>query len=105
MIATYLMHDLNCLNTALALSEVQIAACEWNVAAHMEVTSPTSCSERSFGNLKLTGRIAAVQSSGIPDLSGSGDHSYRHYKIGKAVVLRLESISPMETKVRVSSET
>ena len=40
-----------------------------------------------------------VQSSGIPDLSGSGDHSYRHYRIGKDVVLRLESISPKETKV------
>ncbi|CAL5228580.1 g11739 [Coccomyxa viridis] len=37
-------------------------------------------------------------SSGIPDLSGSGDHSYRHYRVGKDVVLRLESISPKETK-------
>lgn len=40
-----------------------------------------------------------VQSSGIPDLSGSGDHSYRHYRIGKDVVLRMEYIGPKDTKV------
>ncbi len=43
--------------------------------------------------------MCAVQSSGLPDLSGSGDHSYRHYRIGKDIVLRLEAISPKETKV------
>lgn len=42
-----------------------------------------------------------LQSSGIPDLSGSGAHSYKHYRLGKDIVLRLEYISPKDTKVRV----
>ena len=44
--------------------------------------------------------FAALQSSGIPDLLGSGAHSYHHYRISKDVVLRLEFIGPKDTKVR-----
>ena len=40
-----------------------------------------------------------AQSSGIPDLLGSGAHSYHHYRISKDVVLRLEYIGPKDTKV------
>ena len=36
---------------------------------------------------------------GVADLSGSGAHSYRHYRVGKDVVLRLEYISPNDTRV------
>ena len=43
--------------------------------------------------------FTVVQSSGIPDLLGSSAHSYRHYRISKDVVLRLEYIGPKETKV------
>ena len=38
-------------------------------------------------------------SGGLADLSGSGAHSYRHYRVGRDVVLRLEYISPEDTKV------
>ena len=38
-------------------------------------------------------------SSGVADLSGSGAHSYLHYRIGKDVILRLEFISPEDTRV------
>lgn len=48
----------------------------------------------------LLSAARSLQSSGLPDLSGSGEHSYRHYRIGKDVVLRLEYINPQETKVR-----
>ena len=44
--------------------------------------------------------FTALQSSGIPDLLGSGAHSYHHYRISKDVVLRLEFIGPKDTKVR-----
>ena len=44
--------------------------------------------------------FAALQSSGIPDLLGSGAHSYHHYRISKDVVLRLEFIGPKDTKVQ-----
>ncbi|CAL5228579.1 g11737 [Coccomyxa viridis] len=37
-------------------------------------------------------------SSGVADLSGSGAHSYLHYRIGKDVILRLEFISPEDTR-------
>ena len=38
-------------------------------------------------------------SSGVADLSGSRAHSYRHYRVGNNVILRLEFISPEDTRV------
>ncbi len=42
-------------------------------------------------------------SSGVADLSGSGAHSYRHYRVGNNVILRLEFISPEDTRVSTST--
>ena len=39
------------------------------------------------------------QSDGV-DIGGSGVHNYKHYRIGKDVVARLEFITAKETKAR-----
>ena len=43
-------------------------------------------------------------SGGLADLSGSGAHSYRHYRVGKDIVLRLEYISPEDTRVTTCTQ-
>lgn len=43
-------------------------------------------------------------SGGLADLSGSGAHSYRHYRVGKDVVLRLEYVSPEDTRVIIFTQ-
>ena len=45
----------------------------------------------------LTELIAVWQSDG-PDISGSGIHTYKNYRVDKDVILRVEYISPKETK-------
>lgn len=44
--------------------------------------------------------FAWLQSDGI-DISGSGVHDYKHYRMEKDVILRLEYMSQKQTKVKI----
>lgn len=43
--------------------------------------------------------VVLCQTDGV-DIAGSGYHDYKHYRIGKDVVARLEFITAKETKAR-----
>lgn len=50
-------------------------------------------------------QLLSAWQSDEPDISGSGMHTYKHYRVGKDVILRVEYISPKETKARTPQLT